>query len=141
CSHVSDCGRTRLRRKAVSGTGGCMATKHTVRWVVLVVAVMAFVGWNLVAIGVSAQRNPPTAAPSVDRLINQNAQRMLDHGRQIFRTDTFGSEAFWGDALQLHKAIAGEKNGGVGGGGSPKTARSAGLKVHADVFPAGPRQP
>jgi hypothetical protein len=27
-----------------------------------------------------------------------------------------GSEAFWGDALQLHKAIAGEKNGGVGGG-------------------------
>jgi hypothetical protein len=39
---------------------------------------------------------------------------MLDEGRRIFRFDTFGSEALWGDALQLHKAIAGEKNGGVG---------------------------
>lgn len=41
---------------------------------------------------------------------------MLKEGRQIFRDDTFGSEAFWGDTLQLHKAIAGEKNGGVGPG-------------------------
>jgi len=37
---------------------------------------------------------------------------MIDEGRKIFRYDTFGSEAFWGDTLQLHKAIAGEKNGG-----------------------------
>jgi hypothetical protein len=29
---------------------------------------------------------------------------MINQGRQIFRTDTFGSEAFWGDALQLHRA-------------------------------------
>jgi hypothetical protein len=36
---------------------------------------------------------------------------MFEQGRQIFRSDTFGSEAFWGDALQLHKAIAGEKHG------------------------------
>ena len=50
------------------------------------------------------------------------AQRMIVDGRQIFRFDTFGSEAFWGDALQLHKAIAGEKNGGGGGGFSLKTA-------------------
>ena len=42
-----------------------------------------------------------------DRQISTHAQRMLDEGRQIFRFDTFGSEAFWGDALQLHKAIAG----------------------------------
>jgi mono/diheme cytochrome c family protein len=60
---------------------------------------------------------------------------MLDEGRKIFRYDTFGSEAFWGDALQLHKAIAGEKNGGVGPGVSPKTALSVGLKVDADVLP------
>ena len=38
--------------------------------------------------------------------------------------ETFGSEAFWGDTLQLHKAIAGEKNGGVGPGVSPKAALS-----------------
>ena len=70
-----------------------------------------------------------------DRLISAHAQRMIDEGRQIFRFDTFGSEAFWGDALQLHKAIAGEKNGGVGGGVSPKTALSVGLKVDADALP------
>jgi len=70
-----------------------------------------------------------------DRLISAHAQQMIDEGRQIFRFDTFGSEAFWGDALQLHKAIAGEKNGGVGGGVSPKTALSVGLKVDADALP------
>ena len=37
--------------------------------------------------------------------------------------------------LQLHKAIAGEKNGGVGPGVSPKTALSVGLKVDADALP------
>ena len=60
---------------------------------------------------------------------------MLEEGRKTFRYDTFGSEAFWGDALQLHKAIAGEKNGGVGPGVSPKTALSVGLKVDADALP------
>jgi len=70
-----------------------------------------------------------------DRAFMQHAQRMIEDGRQIFRYDTFGSEAFWGDALQLHKAIAGAKNGGVGGGVSPKTALSVGLKVDADALP------
>jgi hypothetical protein len=28
-------------------------------------------------------------------------------GRQTFRFDTFGDESFWGDMLQLHKAIEG----------------------------------
>ena len=85
-----------------------MATKQTLRWIVPVVVVMTAMGWHLARTGLSAQRNTPTAAPSADRLINQYAQRMIDQGRQIFRTDTFGSEAFWGDALQLHRAIAGE---------------------------------
>lgn len=71
-----------------------------------------------------------------DRLISAHAQRMVVEGRRIFRYDTFGSEAFWGDALQLHKAIAGEKNGGVGGGVSPKTALSVGLKVDTQALPA-----
>src|ERR1700682_4913173 len=60
---------------------------------------------------------------------------MMENGKQIFRFDTFGSEAFWGDALQLHKAIAGEKLGGVGPGVSPKTALSVGLKVDSDALP------
>jgi hypothetical protein len=70
-----------------------------------------------------------------DEVISKNAQRMMENGRQIFRFDTFGSEAFWGDALQLHRAIEGAKNGGVGGGVSPKTALSVGLKVDADALP------
>ena len=71
-----------------------------------------------------------------DRLISAHAQQMIEEGRRTFRYDTFGSEAFWGDALQLHKAIAGEKHGGVGGGVSPKTALSVGLKVDVDALPA-----
>src|SRR5690348_9274694 len=60
---------------------------------------------------------------------------MLEQGRNIFRYDTFGSEAFFGDALQLHKAIEGAANGGVGGGVSPKTALAVGLKVDSEALP------
>jgi hypothetical protein len=70
-----------------------------------------------------------------DAVIHNNSERMMKEGQHIFRFDTFGSEAFWGDALQLHKAIAGEKNGGVGGGVSPKTALSVGLKVDSEALP------
>src|ERR1700694_365136 len=75
-----------------------------------------------------------------DEVISKNAQKMMENGRQIFRFDTFGSEVFWGDALQLHKGLAGAKNGGVGGGVSPKTALSVGLKVDADALPESLKQ-
>src|SRR5438094_340744 len=103
------------------------------------------VGVVLVAVGlVGAVRDVDPAGNAVsagvpsgfDKVIEDNAKRMVREGRQTFRFDTFGSEAFWGDALQLHKAIAGHKNGGVGGGVSPKTALSVGLKVDADALPA-----
>jgi hypothetical protein len=55
-------------------------------------------------------------------MISNHAQEMLNQGKEIFRFDTFGNEAYWGDALRLHQAIAGEKQGGVGPGVSPKTA-------------------
>src|SRR4051812_49766872 len=60
--------------------------------------------------------------------VNEYARQTLDEGRKIFRFDTFGSEAFW-TKTRLHEAIAGEKNGGVGGGVSPNTALKLGLKV------------
>jgi len=75
-----------------------------------------------------------------DEVISKHAQQMMENGKQIFRYDTFGSEAFWGDAVQLHKAIAGDKNGGVGGGVSPKTALAVGLKVDADALPESLKQ-
>jgi hypothetical protein len=68
--------------------------------------------------------------------ILKNSSEMIEQGRHIFRFDTFGDEAFWGDTLQLHKAIAGEKLGGVGPGVSPKTALGVGLKVDVDALPS-----
>jgi len=64
-----------------------------------------------------------------------NSARMLDEGKQTFRFDTFGDEAFWSDALQLHRAIEGANFGGVGPGVSPKTALAVGLKVDSDALP------
>jgi hypothetical protein len=75
-----------------------------------------------------------------DDVIGDHAAKMLDDGRQIFRFDTFGDEAFWGDALHLHQAIAGERNGGIGPGVSPKTALAVGLKVDVDALPEALRQ-
>src|SRR5881409_1607873 len=107
------------------------------------------VGAGLVAVGligaaraVAPEGNAPSAGVpwGFDNVIEDNANRMVREGRQTFRFDTFGDEAFWGDALQLHKAIAGEKSGGVGGGVSPKTALSVGLKVDANALPEALKQ-
>jgi hypothetical protein len=88
-------------------------------------------------IGYAAPKVSKANLSENDRMINAHVQKMVEDGRRIFRYDTFGSEAFWGDALQLHKAIAGAKNGGVGDGVNPKTALAVGLKVDADALPGG----
>ncbi|HEX5220248.1 MAG TPA: hypothetical protein VFZ59_11825 [Verrucomicrobiae bacterium] len=67
--------------------------------------------------------------------VARNAVSMLTEGRKIFRFDTFGDEAFWGDQLQLHRAIKGTNFGGVGPGISPRTALELGLKVDGDALP------
>jgi len=82
-------------------------------------------------------QNRKTGQPTEgERQTETNAQRMLDEGKQTFRFDTFGDEAFWSGALQLHRALAGENFGGVGPGVSPKTALAVGLKVDSDALPA-----
>jgi hypothetical protein len=101
------------------------------RNVFLTLAAIGAAGSLGAAVGLAA----PRSQHGFDAEIARYARTMLEEGRRIFRYDTFGSEAFWGDALQLHKAIAGEKNGGVGPGVSPKTALSVGLKVDADALP------
>jgi hypothetical protein len=79
----------------------------------------------------SGQQAPDAAVDP----IAANAQRMITEGRQTFRYDTFGDEAFWGDTLKLHRAVAGSAKGGVGAGLSPTAALAAGLKVDADALP------
>jgi hypothetical protein len=77
------------------------------------------------------------AAPGCepDDPVQQTARRLVDEGRNTFRHDTFGDEAFWGGALRLHEAIAGEALGGVGPGISPAAALALGLKVDVDALP------
>lgn len=71
-----------------------------------------------------------------DRAIEAHNKELLNEGRWIFRFDTFGDEALWGDTLKLHRAIAGSANGGVGPGVSPETALAVGLKVDVEALPA-----
>ncbi len=89
----------------------------------------------LAAIAGSGSIGLSQATGSHDGAIEDTAARMLRDGRQTFRFDTFGDEAFWGDTLHLHQAIAGDKFGGVGPGVSPKTALAVGLKVDVDALP------
>ena len=49
-------------------------------------------------------------------------------GKDIFRNDTFGDEAFWTDTLRMHQVIAAAVD--------PKTALAVGLKVDAEALPA-----
>lgn len=79
-------------------------------------------------------------APTNDVFIYANGVSMLDRGRQTFRYDTFGNEAFWGEELKLHQAISGSANGGVGPGVSPKTALAVGLKVDSEALPESLKQ-
>ena len=84
----------------------------------------------------AAQTPPAQAGGAADPDVTRHVARLIDEGRRVFRHDTFGDEAFWGDQLQLHRAIVGQKLGGVGPGMSPKMALSLGLKVDAEAVPA-----
>ncbi len=73
--------------------------------------------------------------PAVDQRNIASGLVQILRGRKTFRFDTFGDEAFWGDTLGLHRAIAGQANGGVGAGLSPKAALELGLKVDVNALP------
>jgi hypothetical protein len=109
-------------------------------FIFLCVAAFALVCFMFESARVSVAQTQKAPPSGFDDAISKHAHQMMENGKHIFRFDTFGSEAFWGDALQLHKAIAGEKNGGVGGGVSPKTALAVGLKVDADALPEALKQ-
>ena len=65
---------------------------------------------------------------STDDEATSNADAVLvAQGKEIFRTDTFGDEAFWTDALGMNQVIASAVD--------PTTALSVGLKVDAKALP------
>jgi hypothetical protein len=70
-----------------------------------------------------------------DRAIKNNSDDLFKKGKAVFRFETFNDETFWTDKLQLHKAIADDKHGGIGKGLTPKEALAAGLKVDLDILP------
>src|SRR5262245_39186618 len=52
---------------------------------------------------------------------------LVASGKDIFRFDTFGDDAYWTDTLRLHEVIE--------NGVSPAAALSVGLKVDVDALP------
>jgi hypothetical protein len=56
-----------------------------------------------------------------------NSQEMIQQGRHIFRFDTFGDEAFWGDQLKLHQTINTL---------TPRQALALGLKIDSQALPS-----
>lgn len=110
-------------------------------WSGVVAAVSIIAMGATYVVSANARPTPTLATPARavapwDMTVAHNAQQMLDEGRNTFRYATFGDEAFWSDGLGLDKAIEGSAHGGVGGGISPKTALSLGLKVDMDALPA-----
>ena len=91
----------------------------------------------LIAAMIAVRGSAPVGAESTKKNpVVENATQKGLQGEQIFRFDTFGDQAFWGDTLKLHQAIEGAKFGGVGPGVSPKTALAVGLKVDVDALPS-----
>src|SRR3569832_450512 len=101
--------------------------------VMLSVAVLG-AGWLVRVHAQNAPVNPATSRTFDDR-VRIKAVEAFEAGRHTFRHDTFGDEEFWGDKLQLHRAIEGEGLGGVGAGISPKAALGLRLKVDVDALP------
>lgn len=104
-----------------------MSTRRRLGVVVLVPALLALLA------GAALADRP--LAPWYGQQVDKHQQRLMAEGKQTFRFDTFGSEAFFGDTLRLHEAIEGEANGGVGPGVSPNTALAVGLKVDVEALP------
>ncbi len=81
-----------------------------------------------------AEHSEPTL-PGVEAALRQAPQHgaarpdpgLASEGREIFRYDTFGDEAFWTDTLRLHEVIEAAV--------SPRTALAVGLRVDADALP------
>lgn len=81
----------------------------------------------LIALAVTtAQNTSKAASSSFPGTAEDNSSKLLNQGRQIFRFDTFGDEAFWTGQLRLHEAVSTL---------TPRNALALGLKVDSDALP------
>ena len=106
-------------------------------------AAMLTIGLGYLGSQSVAQRTDDQTRRSEQRFdlqISENAKQMMEQGKQIFRYDTFGDEAYWTGKLKLHHAIQGSKFGGVGPGVSPKTALVSGFESRYGCAAGGPRR-
>src|SRR5690348_13601950 len=99
---------------------------------ILITALAIRIDWRFQESRAEGTSKPALPITQVDTQIDQHAHEAIANGRQIFRFDTFGDEAFWGDTIKLHQAIQGSHFGGIGPGVSPKAALEVGLKVDVD---------
>jgi mono/diheme cytochrome c family protein len=121
--------------EAAGGAGPYGRQKRSLKKVIsLVVMLLAGVlsGWLFINQGQAQDESSlqvqgkNSKAQGFDRQINANLEQMIADGKQTFRFDTFGDEAFWGGQLRLHEAIA---------QASPRTALALGLKVDMAALP------
>jgi hypothetical protein len=80
------------------------------------IATTVLIGW--------AKPGPPEGGNT--DAIAANSVLLLGEGRDTFRNDTFGDEAFWGDTLHLHEALATL---------TPAQVLSLGVKVDSQALP------
>jgi mono/diheme cytochrome c family protein len=81
-------------------------------------------GWTAVVLAASA-----LAGGGCGDSPTEASKELIEEGRDIFRSDTFGNEPFWTDTLRLHEVIESSVD--------PVTALAVGLKVDSDVLPPG----
>src|SRR5262245_16581393 len=72
------------------------------------------------------ERDSRDGPPGRDLSPFDDVVRLVAEGRRTFRSDTFGDEAFWGETLRLHDALAQT---------TPRRALELGLKIDADALP------
>ena len=106
--------------------------KKTISLVITLLVASAFLYLSTERGSAQAQNKK---AKKIEAQVVSNAEEMIEEGRETFRFDTFGDEAFWGGMLGLHNAIKGAGLGGVGPGLSPNLALTLGLKVDVDALP------
>ena len=114
---------------------GKQMTDPTQRKTQVRVAALAFImftaGTALSACGTTkpAAEGTPPAATAEPQAKQESSAAEVAEGQRIFRFETFGDEQLWTDKLRLNEVV--EKNV------DPTTALKVGLKVDADVLPAG----